>query len=132
MEGIDFRWRSPIDNRQLNALHAEAFGHPLLDDDWRRQVERHSLGWVTATDASGLVGFVNVVWDGAVHAWLQDMIVAGRRRRQGIGRRLAEIAIAKSRSNGCEWLHVDFDDEHRDFYYDACGFQPTNGGLIQL
>jgi hypothetical protein len=32
----------------------------------------------------------------------------------------------------CEWLHVDFDDEHRPFYFDACGFTPTNAGLIEL
>ena len=37
-----------------------------------------------------------------------------------------------AREAGCEWLHVDFDDELRDFYFSACGFRPTNGGLIQL
>jgi hypothetical protein len=26
----------------------------------------------------------------------------------------------------------DFDDELRSFYYDACGFRPTNAGLIAL
>jgi hypothetical protein len=36
------------------------------------------------------------------------------------------------RTAGCEWLHVDFDDDLRPFYFDACGFRPTNGGLIHL
>lgn len=31
-----------------------------------------------------------------------------------------------------EWLHVDFDDHLKSFYFDACGFRPTNAGLIQL
>ncbi|MDP9242624.1 MAG: hypothetical protein M3O84_05550 [Actinomycetota bacterium] len=33
---------------------------------------------------------------------------------------------------GCEWLHVDFDDHLRSFHFDACGFTPTNAGLIAL
>jgi hypothetical protein len=32
----------------------------------------------------------------------------------------------------CEWLHVDFEDHLRAFYFDACGFEPTNAGLIGL
>jgi hypothetical protein len=31
-----------------------------------------------------------------------------------------------------EWLHVDFDDSLRDFYFGACGFRPTTAGLIAL
>jgi len=33
---------------------------------------------------------------------------------------------------GCEWLHVDFDDDLGDFYIKACGFTPTPAGLIAL
>lgn len=29
-------------------------------------------------------------------------------------------------------LHVDFEDHLRGFYFDACAFIPTNGGLIEL
>ena len=29
-------------------------------------------------------------------------------------------------------MHVDFDDPLTEFYIEACGFQPTNGGLIAL
>ena len=35
------------------------------------------------------------------------------------------------RAAGCEWLHVDFQDHLRDFYFGACGFTPTNAGLIE-
>lgn len=33
---------------------------------------------------------------------------------------------------GREWLHVDFDDDLRPFYYDAVGFRLTNAGLMDL
>ena len=37
-----------------------------------------------------------------------------------------------AREAGCEWLHVDFDDNLRAFYFTACEFTPTNAGLIAL
>jgi predicted N-acetyltransferase YhbS len=61
-----------------------------------------------------------------------DTMVASRVGRQGIGRELVAAAVAEARAAGCEWLHVDFADHLRAFYFDACGFTPTNAGLIAL
>jgi hypothetical protein len=116
----------------VNELHAEAFGHRVLEDDWQAQVQHHSLGWVCARDGAQLVGFVNVAWDGGVHAFVLDTMVRAGAVRQGIGTELVVVSVAESRAAGCEWLHVDFDDHLRDFYFDACGFEPTNAGLIKL
>ena len=129
---VGYEWRGHFENPELNQLHAEAFGHLLLADDWRGQVERFSLGWVCARDAGELVGFVNVAWDGGVHAFLLDTAVAQRVARSGLGTELVRVAVEHSRTTGCEWLHVDFDDHLRDFYFGACGFAPTNAGLIAL
>jgi GNAT superfamily N-acetyltransferase len=129
---IAYEWRGPFGNDELNALHAEAFEHRLLGDDWIGQVVRHSLGWVCARDGAGLVGFVNVPWDGGVHAFILDTVVARRVARRGVGTRLVAIATDEARAAGCEWLHVDFEDHLRPFYFGACGFEPTNGGLIAL
>ena len=129
---LDFEWRGGFGNDEANALHAEAFETRVFDDDWLALVERHSLGWVVARERSQLVGFVNVIWDGQVHAWIQDVMVANVARGRGIGTRLVEIARDEAKRAGCEWLHVDFDDHLRSFYYDACGFTSTNAGLIDL
>ena len=129
---VTYDWRGDFDNAELNALHAEAFEHRVLDYDWRGQVERHSLGWVCARDGEELVGFVNVAWDGGAHAFVLDTIVQARMRRRGIGARVVAVSVAEARAAGCEWLHVDFDDHLRAFYFDACGFAPTNAGLIAL
>ena len=45
---IAYEWRGRFDNDEVNRLHAEGFDHRVLDDDWRGQLERWSLGWVTA------------------------------------------------------------------------------------
>jgi GNAT superfamily N-acetyltransferase len=129
---ITYTWRGEFDNREVDALHAEGFEHALLDDDWWRQVNSHSLGWVTARNGDALVGFVNVAWDGAVHAFVLDTLVTHTQRRSGVGTQLVAVAVEHARAAGCEWLHVDFDDHLRAFYFDACGFVPTNAGLIAL
>ncbi len=133
MTEIGYEWRGDVKNGALNVLHAEGFNHNVLDIDWKAQVERHSLGWVCARGDEELVGFVNVAWDGGVHAFILDTLVRADHRRRGIGRAMIAIAVEHTRAAGCEWLHVDFDGvELRAFYLDGCGFAPTEAGLIAL
>jgi GNAT superfamily N-acetyltransferase len=132
---VSYGWRGVFANVEANELHAEAFETRVHDEsewDWVELVRRHSLGWVVARSGERLVGFVNVPWDGLVHAWIQDTMVARDARRQGIGVDLVKVATREARAAGCEYLHVDFEDHLRPFYYDACGFTPTNAGLIAL
>ncbi|HEX8582006.1 MAG TPA: GNAT family N-acetyltransferase [Acidimicrobiales bacterium] len=135
---VRYEWRGEVDSGAVEALHAEAFGHEPVDHDWAAQLRDHSLGWVCAFDdddggdGGALVGFVNVAWDGALHAFLIDTAVAERARRRGIGRELVRVAEERAAAAGCEWLHVDFDDHLRPFYVDACGFTPTDAGLVAL
>ena len=129
---IDYLWRGPFTNTELNVLHAEGFGHRVLDDDWWAQVNKHSLGGVCAWEGRDLAGFVNVAWDGGVHAFLLDTLVTARVSRRGVGTKLVAVASDGARAAGCEWLHVDFEDQLRSFYFDSCGFSPTNAGLIAL
>jgi GNAT superfamily N-acetyltransferase len=130
-----YEWRGEFGNREINELHAEAFETRVFDEsewDWRAQVTENSLGWVVARDGDSLVGFVNVPWDGLVHAWLQDTMVAKAARSRGVGMELVSQARHEARRAGCEWLHVDFDADLASFYIDACGFEPTSAGLISL
>ncbi|HEY3610368.1 MAG TPA: GNAT family N-acetyltransferase [Pseudonocardiaceae bacterium] len=129
---VSYEWRGRFDNVEVNRLHAEGFEHRVLDVDWWGQLTTHSLGWVCARRGAELVGFVNVAWDGDVHAFVLDTVVAGDARRQGIGVELVKAATERARTAGCEWLHVDFEDHLRGFYFDGCGFRPTNAGLIPL
>jgi GNAT superfamily N-acetyltransferase len=95
-------------------------------------VERQSLGWCTARIDGELVGFTNVIWDGLVHAWLQDVMVSPSQQRTGIGQAMVELAVEEARRAGCEWLHVDFDDDDAEFYLERCGFKQAKAGLRYL
>jgi len=101
---------------------------------WWDQIRPYSLGWVTARlqGGGGLVGFVNVAWDGGDHAFLLDTKVAAEHQRQGIATALVGRAARHAKAAGCEWLHVDFEEHLAAFYFDACGFRPTTAGLIHL
>lgn len=78
-----------------------------------------------------LVGFVNLAWDGGVHAFLLDTTVHPYFARRGIGTALVRHAIEAARGRGVEWIHVDY-EPHLSGFYAACGFQPTAAGLINL
>lgn len=82
----DLRWRGEFENGELNVLHGEAFGHPVLPIDWTGQVRAHSLGWVTARNGAKLVGFVDVAWDGGVHAFILDTMVTAASERRALAR----------------------------------------------
>jgi GNAT superfamily N-acetyltransferase len=125
-------WRGEFTNGEVNALHAEAFDHPVTDVDWQTRLRRHSLGWVCARRDGALVGFVNVAWDGGAHAFLLDTMVVGELRGRGIGAELVAAAATGARDAGCQWLHVDFEEHLRGFYFSACGFRPAAAGLIAL
>jgi ribosomal protein S18 acetylase RimI-like enzyme len=129
---ISYTWRGEFANEEVNRLHAEAFRHRILDDDWWGQVNRHSLGWVCARGDDALVGFVNVAWDGAVHAFILDTIVASTHRRSGIARQMLLICTSEARNARCEWLHVDFEAQLGPLYFGSAGFTATHAGLIKL
>lgn len=135
MRDLELLWRGPFTSAEANRLHAAAFGTRVYTDDewdWVALVERHSLGWCTVRIEGELVGFTNVIWDGLVHAWLQDVMVSPSQQRTGIGQAMVELAAVEATRAGCEWLHVDFDDDAAGFYLERCGFKPSNAGLKYL
>lgn len=128
-----YEWRGTFASDEVETLHAKGFRRkPDFSYDWVEQVEKHSLGWVCARQDADLVGWVNVVWDGFTHAFIIDTVVAADAGRRGVGTELVRVASDAARDAGCEWVHVDFEDHLRPFYIEACGFTPTNAGLIEL
>ena len=90
-----------------------------------------SLAHVGAYQGVTLIGFVNVAWDGGVHAFILDTCVDPDFRRQGVASRLVARAADVARARGAHWLHVDF-EPHLEGFYRQCGFGPTAAGLMRL
>jgi len=128
---VRIEWRAPVSDADLVELTESHGGQPQVG--WWDRARGHSLGWVTArTDANELVGFVNVAWDGADHAFLIDTKTRPTHQRQGLGTAVVARAIVEAQAAGCEWLFVDFEPATAAFYIDACGFRPTPAGLVHL
>jgi GNAT superfamily N-acetyltransferase len=126
-------WRGHVHNQELHSLFEDAWGQPPRERDIVSRLEAHSLGWVTARDGDGsLLGFVNVAWDGSLHAFLLDTTVATASQREGVGAQLVGVAVERARKAGCQWLQVDFEPELRALYIDACGFDLSDAGIVDL
>lgn len=114
---------------QIAAFWPRAWDGPAPDN--YGAVLKRSLAHVGAMDGDRLVGFVNVAWDGGVHAFILDTSVDPDYRRQGLATRLVARATELARERGADWLHVDF-EPHLEGFYRQCGFRPTAAGLIRL
>jgi len=126
---ISYHVASDVSNDDLNALFAAAWPN----HQWRdfAPLLRHSLAYVCAYAGDALIGFVNLAWDGGIHAFLLDTTVHPVWQRRGIGGQLVQQATAVARERGIHWLHVDY-EPHLDAFYRRYEFQPTLAGLIRL
>ncbi len=118
-----------ITNEALNRLMSESWpNHTPGNYD---AILSRSLCYVCAYYQRKLVGYVNVAWDGGIHAFLLDTTVHPDVRRSGIGSELVRRAVETARERGIVWLHVDFEAKDAAFYA-HCGFSSTQAGLMRL
>lgn len=126
---VAFRTDPFPSNAEFDELWQRAWGAPpSVPMD---AVIARSLGHVGAYADDRLIGFVNVAWDGGVHAFILDTCVDPDFRRRGIATELVRQAIALARERGAHWLHVDY-EPHLEGFYAGCGFGPTQAGLVNL
>jgi GNAT superfamily N-acetyltransferase len=124
-----YRTSPHVPNSALNALFRLSWpAHQWCDFE---PVLERSLAYICAYQGEVLVGFVNLAWDGGIHAFLLDTTVHPALRRRGIGTELVRRAAIVARERGIEWLHVDF-EPHLTSFYRNCGFRQTQAGLINL
>ena len=126
---ISYRISPAITNDALNALFAAAWPNHAWSDF--APVLSRSLAYVCVYRQDRLIGFVNLAWDGGIHAFLLDTTVHPDFQRHGIGRELVAQATQVARERGIEWLHVDY-EPHLEAIYRGCGFRHTAAGLIRL
>ena len=121
--------RPVVTNAELNVLFTASWPDHT-SSDFAPILER-SLLYVCAYCADDLVGYVNLAWDGGIHAFLLDTTVHPRMRRRGIGVALVRRAVTEARKHGIVWVHVDY-EPHLQPFYEQCGFRSTEAGLINL
>jgi len=126
---IDYRISPAVANADLNILFAASWPDYVKSDF--TPILSRSLCYVCAYDGERLVGFVNIAWDGGIHAFILDTTVHPDVRRRGIGVELVRQVAEAARSRGIYWLHVDY-EPHLKTFYEQCGFVHTEAGLMRL
>ncbi len=128
-DSIIYQTSPAVSNDVLNALFEAAW--PAHTPGDFQPILGRSLAYVCAYDGDRLIGFVNLAWDGGIHAFLLNTTVHPDWQRHGIGRALVRRAAAVARERNILWLHVDYEPHLAGFYRD-CGFRPTEAGLLWL
>ncbi len=126
---ITYHISPPVANDELNTLFAAAWKDYKAGDF--TPILNRSLAYICAYAGNRLIGFINLAWDGGIHAFLLDTTVHPEYQRHGIGRQLVECAASIAQERGIEWLHVDY-EPHLHHFYQQCGFKPTQAGLRHL
>ena len=123
--------RPDIGSEEINELFTASWAESECEaHDWTPVLSR-SLTYVCAWQDGRLVGFVNVAWEGAIHAFILDTTIHPNMRIRGIGTQLVKRAAEVARQCGVEWLHVDYEPHLAEFYR-RCGFGTTGAGLMRL
>ena len=128
-DNVEFRTDPRPPEHVFTPLWRDAWG-----SDWTGDLDRildRSLVHVGAYEGETLIGYVNVAWDGGVHAFLLDTTVDPEFQRRGIAKELVRQVAEAARERGAQWLHVDYEPK-LDGFYKTCGFRPTAAGLIRL
>lgn len=126
----------------LDELHAGGDRPPRPDGERARETWERILGQegrtiLIAEDGGRPVGAAdvtvvsNLTHRAAPWAIVENVVVAGERRRQGIGRALMNAAVARARSAGCykvQLLSLREREEAHEFYR-ALGFETLAEGF---
>ena len=107
--------------QDLAALHAAAFDHPW--DAAALQALLAGPGVIALADADGFI-LIRVVAD---EAEILTLAVAPGARRQGLGRRLVEVAARQAAGQGAAslFLEVAADNAAALALYQGAGFEPV-------
>lgn len=129
-EGLEFRRKPQLSNEELATLLDESWDRQRPPPDYGRILAR-SLTWIGAYDEQQIIGYVNLAWDGGVHAFLLDTAVQPSYRHRGVGTRLVTEALRAAADHpGIEWVHVDSSPELLAGFYIPAGFRATAAGLV--
>ena len=118
---IKLHTEKPIPPLQLMRLYQDADWWPARTKDGIRKLLTHGVA-LGAWEDKQLVGFCRAVSDGVYRAYVEDVVVLGTHRGQGIGRQLMDRMMKEL--NGIEVVSL-FCSAKLTEYYKNSGFTQT-------
>ncbi|QVJ00370.1 GNAT family N-acetyltransferase [Nocardiopsis eucommiae] len=148
-----WRVRPAVDDdcEAIIALDDETEGFFETSRDYIRGLPEDYEVWVAEDEGGRIVGWLEGRPDAGLteelrhpehrrpYAYIPQMLVSPRTRRQGIGQGLVRAFVEHAHSRGCTWIALRAktgydDDAERLGFFDRCGFQrmpeePYAGGM---
>lgn len=116
------------DDAPLPRTSAEAVWAAISGQRGRTVLVAEADGVVAGT--ADCVVMPNLTRGGRAILFVENVVVAGRFQRRGVGRRLMEAAVRLGESAGCYKVQLlAADDEYVHGFYEACGFKALAQGF---
>jgi GNAT superfamily N-acetyltransferase len=124
--------------RQL-APGEESLGIDQADAIWNR-VEKQGIGYFIATDGDKIVSSLylavipNLTRSGRSIGFIENVITDEEYRRQGLGKKLIEMAIAYAKENNCYkvLLQSAMKRKGAHTFYESCGFDGNSKRAFEI
>lgn len=117
----------PITAEEIGGLRASV-GWDRDAGNWDRVLENAYMH-LTIHDDGRLIGYANVISDGASNAFISDLMIHPDYQRRGLGRNIVRHAVGELKAAGIRGVHTTFVPELEPFYR-SCGFYIFKGGII--
>jgi ribosomal protein S18 acetylase RimI-like enzyme len=124
---IEFCQEGFIEDKEIQNLRASVGWDNKIPPHSKRNV--HLFIYFTARINGKLVGYIDVLSDGSVDAYLQDLLVLPEYQKRGIGSELLKRAIKYLQQKKIKAIQVIFDPDLEDFYK-KFGFHIVKAGII--
>ncbi|MET9758069.1 GNAT family N-acetyltransferase [Streptomyces sp. NPDC006372] len=116
------------DDAPLTRASAETVWAAVAGQQGRTVLVAEVGGAVAGT--ADCVVMPNLTRGGRAILFVENVVVAGRFQRRGVGRQLMQAAVRLGESAGCYKVQLlAADDEYVHSFYEACGFEPLAQGF---
>jgi GNAT superfamily N-acetyltransferase len=110
------------DDAPLSQASADAIWAAISGQQGRTVLVADADGTLAGT--ADCIVMPNLTRSGRAVLFVENVVVAGRFQRRGVGRRLMEAAVQLGGSAGCYKVQLlAADDEYVHTFYEACGFK---------
>ena len=110
---------NPEEIEQIIVLYREADWWDERDNENRDLILRIVSGshcFLTVRDGNEIVGMGRAISDHVNDAYIHDLIVFPRLRRQGIGTKIVEEIVERLRSDNIRWIGLIAQNDTHSFY----------------
>jgi len=124
---VEFYQEGFVEDKEIESLRASVGWDNIIPP--HSELKEHLFTYLTARINGELIGYIDVLSDGRVDAYIQDLIVHPKYQKRGIGSELLKRIIRYLQQKNIKRIQVIFDPELEGFYK-KFGFHILKAGII--